>query len=55
MPGVVLVAVTAEPGALVGPPKDAYGRLGYVVATGDETEKALVAAENEIRFVVEAE
>ncbi|WP_061293914.1 pyridoxal-phosphate dependent enzyme [Herbidospora cretacea] len=54
VPGVVLVAVTAEPGALVGPPKDAYGRLGHLVATGDETEKALVAAENEIRFVVEA-
>ncbi|MEV0899959.1 pyridoxal-phosphate dependent enzyme [Actinoplanes sp. NPDC049802] len=33
--GVEHVAVTARPGATVRPPRDAYDRLGYVIASGD--------------------
>ncbi|MEU4833176.1 pyridoxal-phosphate dependent enzyme [Streptosporangium sp. NPDC023615] len=53
VPGVTAVTVTAVPGQEIGPPRDAYGRLGHVIAVGDEADKALVAAENEIRFLLE--
>lgn len=33
--GVDRVVVTARPGAAVRPPRDAYDRLGYVIAHGD--------------------
>ncbi|MGW3471981.1 3-deoxy-7-phosphoheptulonate synthase [Saccharopolyspora sp. NPDC000995] len=33
LPGVRAVTVTAKPGQRVAPPVDAYGRLGYVIAT----------------------
>nr|WP_230416214.1 pyridoxal-phosphate dependent enzyme [Micromonospora tarapacensis] len=35
LPGVHDVTVTARVGATVGPAADAYGRLGWVIATGD--------------------
>jgi S-sulfo-L-cysteine synthase (3-phospho-L-serine-dependent) len=34
VPGLRTVAVTAVPGAQVSPPQDAYGRIGYMIATG---------------------
>jgi cysteine synthase A len=37
--GVDRVVVTARPGAEVGPPRNAYDRLGYVIAHGDTHEQ----------------
>jgi cysteine synthase A len=37
--GVDRVVVTARPGAQVGPPRNAYDRLGYVIAQGDTYEQ----------------
>jgi cysteine synthase A len=54
--GVEQVTVTARPGTDVRPAVDAYGRLGYLIATSerpDEIERILDAAEREIRFVYE--
>ncbi|MEU8542179.1 pyridoxal-phosphate dependent enzyme [Streptomyces sp. NPDC048717] len=54
--GVDRVTVTVRPGADVRPAEDAYGRLGYIIATAerpDEVERILDAAEREIRFVYE--
>ena len=35
VPAVERVTITAEPGTRVAPPRDAYGRLGHVIARGD--------------------
>ncbi|MER8094986.1 pyridoxal-phosphate dependent enzyme [Streptomyces goshikiensis] len=54
--GVDRVTVTVRPGAEVRPAQDAYGRLGYIIATSErpeEIEDVLDAAEREIRFVYE--
>ncbi|WP_332757439.1 pyridoxal-phosphate dependent enzyme [Streptomyces sp. MT206] len=54
--GVERVTVTVRPGAEVRPAQDAYGRLGYIIATSErpeEIEDVLDAAEREIRFVYE--
>ncbi|MFI5641145.1 pyridoxal-phosphate dependent enzyme [Streptomyces goshikiensis] len=54
--GVDRVTVTVRPGDEVRPAQDAYGRLGYVIATSErpeEIEDVLDAAEREIRFVYE--
>ncbi|MFD4131471.1 pyridoxal-phosphate dependent enzyme [Streptomyces goshikiensis] len=54
VPGVDRVTVTVRPGAEVRPAQDAYGRLGYIIATSerpDEIEDVLDAAERELRFV----
>lgn len=56
--GVDRVTMTVRPGAEVRPAQDAYGRLGYIIATSerpDDIEKVLDAAEQEIRFVYEDE
>ena len=39
IPGVDRVVVTARPGARIGPPRNAYDRLGYVIAHGDTYEQ----------------
>lgn len=47
VPGVESVTVTAGPGRAVRPPRDAYDRLGHVIAVGDtpgDVEAALDAA-----------
>lgn len=41
MPHVTRVTVTAAAGARVGPPRDAYGRLGYVIAAAPDRAEAL--------------
>ncbi|GEB49311.1 MULTISPECIES: pyridoxal-phosphate dependent enzyme [Streptomyces] len=47
VPGVLAVVVTGAPGRAVRPPRDAYDRLGHVIAAGDterEVETALATA-----------
>lgn len=56
VPGVVTVVVTAAPGQRVAPPVDAYGRLGYVIASGTSRAavlEALHTAHGLIDIVVE--
>ncbi|MEV1107505.1 pyridoxal-phosphate dependent enzyme [Micromonospora sp. NPDC049751] len=54
-PGVVDVAVTAAPGTAVRPPRNAYDRLGHVIAVGSsghEVSEALDAALGYLRIEV---
>jgi cysteine synthase A len=56
VPGVDRVVVTAAPGREVRPPRNAYDRLGYVIAAGDsaaEVERTLRAATDLIRVEVD--
>lgn len=53
--GVAQVIVTATPGARARPPRDAYDRLGYVIAVGasaDEVESTLAEAANRVTVAV---
>nr|AGS49340.1 cysteine synthase [uncultured bacterium esnapd2] len=53
--GVQQVTVTAKPGREVAPPVDAYGRLGYVIATAPNREDlidVLATASQSIHFTV---
>jgi S-sulfo-L-cysteine synthase (3-phospho-L-serine-dependent) len=57
VPGVTAVRVTGQPGALVRPPEDAYDRVGYVIAAGqdpDAVRTALAGAAARIRVDVAA-
>lgn len=58
VPNVDRVVVTVTEGAVVRPARDAYDRLGYVIAVGDSAEEvgdALVTAVGRIATVVEGE
>jgi cysteine synthase A len=58
VPGVAGVTVTAEVGATVRPPVNAYDRLGYVIARGatpEEVDAALTAALDRIDTRIEPE
>lgn len=43
VPGLRTLAVTAAPGTQVAPPQDAYGRIGYMIATGTTTTEVATA------------
>ncbi|MGZ4135142.1 MAG: ATP-grasp domain-containing protein [Tumebacillaceae bacterium] len=54
--GVAQVTVTGKPGANVQPPRNAYDRLGYVIAHGatyEEADQRLKAAVAKIKVVLE--
>jgi S-sulfo-L-cysteine synthase (3-phospho-L-serine-dependent) len=56
VPGVVQATTTARAGARVNAPRDAYGRLGFVIAAGtspDEVMAALAEAESSVSIVLE--
>lgn len=58
VPGVEQVIMTAAPGRLVRPARDAYDRLGHVIAVGNsprQVEQALDAAFGQLDILVEAE
>ncbi|GLZ39379.1 pyridoxal-phosphate dependent enzyme [Actinokineospora sp. NBRC 105648] len=58
VPFVRQVTVTTSPGAVVGPPTDAYGRLGYVIAHAPsraELSEALDRATGLVEFHLAAE
>jgi S-sulfo-L-cysteine synthase (3-phospho-L-serine-dependent) len=55
VPGVTEVRVTGAPGARVRPPRDAYDRIGYIIAAGpdpDAVRTALAGAAARIRVDV---
>jgi S-sulfo-L-cysteine synthase (3-phospho-L-serine-dependent) len=57
VPGVVEVRITARPGDPVAPPDNAYSRLGFVIARGDDhaqVARALDAASGRITVRMEA-
>ena len=56
VPGVTSVTVTAAPGQAVRPPRNAYDRLGYVIAAGESpgaVRSALDAALAHLRLEIE--
>lgn len=58
VPGVSQVTVTAERGAPVRPPSNAYHRLGYIIAHGlthDEVDATLTKAHNHIEIRIREE
>lgn len=51
IPHVKLVAVTGTPGRTVRPARDAYDRLGYVIAAGEEREQVTESLEKAVQAV----
>ncbi|MGW0737097.1 pyridoxal-phosphate dependent enzyme [Streptomyces sp. NPDC002851] len=51
VPGVEDVVITARPGSEVRPVRDAYDRLGFVIATGDTHEQVTKACAEALRQI----
>ena len=51
VPGVTAVVTTGTPGRAVRPPRDAYDRLGHVIAVGDTPQEVEAALDTAMALV----